>query len=306
MSAARPAGVRVRVPATTSNLGPGFDVLGMALGLHNEVDVFPRPGGPVDLEVLGEGADAIPRDETNEFLRALRRGGLSGGVSIRMRNAVPVARGLGSSAAARVCGLLAAQALHAPGRPTDRTLLLATARALEGHPDNAVPALLGGVRLIVPGNADLVQIALRAPRELRAVVCVPDFELSTPRARAVLPARVRLEDAVFTASRVGLLVYAFEKRQYPLLRVAMRDVLHQPYRRKLVPGLGEAIAAAEDAGAFGAALSGSGPTVIALAPPARAAVVGRAMQKAFLARRIESRHMALDVDTKGAVVERMR
>lgn len=307
MSAPEVARVLARVPATTSNLGPGFDALGMALSLYNELELEWRPGdAPAVVEIEGEGASTLPKDESNEIVRVLREcAGLWGSIRLSARNRIPIARGLGSSAAARLGALLAARASFGEvSRPED-DLILDRACALEGHPDNVVPALLGGVRLSLRDGDRLVHVKLREPKDLAVVVCVPDFELSTEKARKVLPEKVARADAVFTSARVGLLVYAFENRRWPLLKTAMQDVLHQPYRRPLVPGLRHVIEGAEAAGAYGAALSGAGPSVLAFSPPAKAQRVGRAMQKAFLKWRAESRILVLDVDTKGATAKRV-
>ena len=275
----------------------------MALTLYNELEVEVRPGKPgCAVTIEGEGADSLPADGTNEVARVL---GLSSAcrVEIRQKNAIPVARGLGSSAAARLAAVLVQRALAPWGK--DDEWVLARAIALEGHPDNVVPALLGGAQLSLNDGDRLVRVPLRRPQGLAAVVCVPAFELSTEKARRVLPRRIPRADAVFTSARVGLLVYAFERRQYHLLRTAMQDVLHQPYRRRLVPGMTAAIEAAEAAGAFGAALSGAGPCIFALAPERRAAAAGRAMQKAFARRGVASRSLTLGVDTRGAAVTRL-
>lgn len=295
--------VLVRVPGSTSNLGSGFDALGMALTLYNELEVSLTGGSGLLVQVAGEGRDTLPRDETNEVARLLRAHGLRGAATIRLVNGVPIARGLGSSAAARLAALLAARALSSRGGGD----VLETAIALEGHPDNVAPALLGGLRLSVQDGGSWLQAPLRnpSPRELKVVLAVPDFELSTEQARRVLPKKVPRADAVFESSRLGLLVHAFERRRYPLLKTAMQDALHQPYRQRLVPGMARVIDAALAAGAFGASLSGAGPAMLAFSPPAKAGRVGRAMQKAFLARRVESRVLVLDVDTKGAWLKRL-
>lgn len=295
-----------RVPATTSNLGSGFDVLGMALTLYNELEVEFGAGEPrasCVVQIEGEGAATLPRDETNEVARVLRaQGGRGYNLRIHLKNSIPVARGLGSSAATRLGALMA---LRAIGGNEDGEWIVEEAARLESHPDNVVPAFYGGLRLSLIDGKRLVHVPLREPKELAVVVCVPDFELSTKRAREVLPEKVARADAVFTSARVGLLVHAFEKRQYQLLRVAMQDVLHQPYRRPLVPGLRHVIEGALKAGAFGSALSGAGPCVLALSPPAKAPRVGRAMQKAFLQWRAESRALVLGIDTKGAQAKRL-
>ncbi|MBI4348727.1 MAG: homoserine kinase [Elusimicrobia bacterium] len=296
-----------RVPATTSNLGPGFDVLGMALTLYNELEidftVSGTVGGTCALRIEGEGAETLPKDETNEVARVLKAAGhlSSYNARVRLKNAIPVARGLGSSAAVRLGALLASSVFG----DHDEEEIVAQACELEGHPDNVVPAFYGGLRLSLMDGERLVHVPLREPKDLAVVACVPAFELSTEKARAVLPDKVSRADAIFTSARVGLLAYAFERRQYHLLRTAMQDVLHQPYRRPLVPGLRHVIDGANAAGAFGAALSGAGPTVLALSPKAKAPRVARAMQKAFLSWRSESRGLVLGIDTKGAQAKRV-
>ena len=296
--------VTLRIPASTSNLGSGFDVLGMALTLYNELEVemgHPAPPGSCVVHVEGEGAETLPKDKTNEIVKVLRRHCGDFNLRVRMKNAIPVARGLGSSAAARVAALMIAAAIY----EHEDEWVVEQACELEGHPDNVVPAFHGGLRLSLHDGDRLVQVPLREPKDLAVVVCVPEFELSTEKARAVLPEKVKRSDAVFTSARVGLMVHAFEKRAYHHLRTAMQDVLHQPYRRPLIPGLRHVIDGAYKAGAFGAALSGAGPCVLALSPKAKAPTVGRAMQKAFLQWRSESRALVLGIDTQGAKAKRL-
>lgn len=301
------------IPATTSNLGPGFDVLGMALDLRNEItlEVLPEPG-PAAVEISGEGGGFLPKDERNLVLRSLRtllpRSRWPNALRLRLDNRIPIARGLGSSAAARLGGLLAAAAAL-QGPAFRRESLLERACILEGHPDNAVPACLGGLYAAVRegtsvrGGHQLCRI--RPPEGLRAVICVPDFRLETARARAVLPGRPPMRDVVRNLGRLALLICAFEQRRYGLLRIAMRDFLHQPHRRRLVPGLERVLQAALAAGAFGSALSGAGPAILAFSPAGAAAGrVGRAMEAAFGRHGIASRSLVLGIDRAGARVER--
>ncbi len=302
-----PSKVRVRVPATTSNLGPGFDVLGMALKLYNELELTCMPGsGKVDFDITGEGADSLPRNRTNITFKAFRSifsGSLKHlDLRFRMKNRIPVARGLGSSAAARLSGLLAAAALKSGKRPNFEKLV-EKACSLEGHPDNAVPAFFGGLCGSVREKGGVEHFRLRTPRELTTVLCIPDIEVSTEKARRLIPKRVPLTDAVFTSSRLALLVAAFEQRRYALLKTAMRDVLHQPRRKKLIPGMDAAIEAALAHGALGAALSGSGPTILAFTSDERSGRrAGRAMARVFQRRRIASRMLILDADNTGVHV----
>ena len=300
--------IRVRVPATTSNLGPGFDVLGMALKLYNELELtaLDAPEGLI-IEIEGEGASSLPCGESNAaveaFRAALPKGCKPRALRLRMKNRIPLGRGLGSSAAARLCGLLAGGAVHDfKERPLER--LIQEACRMEGHPDNTVPAFYGGLCVSFKDGESFRHLRLKLPKGLGVSVCVPDFQVSTEKARALLPRKVDLRDAVRNSSRLALLVAALEQGRFGWLKIAMQDSLHQPYRKRLVRGMDSVIAAAERAGAFGAALSGSGPTILALTPKGTAqARVGRAMEKAFARAGAKSRALALEIDTEGARVE---
>jgi len=305
-----PATARVRVPASTSNLGPGFDVLGLALKLYNEVEVRALGRGGADrIEVAGEGEGSLPRDGTNVAARAVRsilpRGSKGGALLIRLVNRIPMGRGLGSSAAARLGGLLAGRALsRGRGAPGDDALI-EKACALEGHMDNVVTAYHGGLCAFLRDEGRVRFFRARPPAGLKAVVCVPDFELPTEKARRALPRAVPLRDAVATAARTAFLLHALENGRFDLLPMAMKDVLHQPYRRRLIPGMDGVIASALRAGALGCALSGSGSAMFAFSRPGRACErIGRAMKAAFSRSGVKSRHIALDFDGRGAVVER--
>lgn len=296
---------RVRVPATTSNLGPGFDCLGLALTLYNEVEaeLYDRKG-PIEVEIEGEGAGALPTDETNLIARAAKTlGGFDGKVVFRAKNRIPLARGLGSSAAAAVAGLFAGDKLLNLKTPKDQ--LLRYAAVIEGHPDNAAPAVHGGLALSIKTNKDYAIFALPAHKDLAAVVAVPDFELETRQARAVLTPAVLREDAVENVARAALLVSALAAGRWEDLAPAMRDRLHEPYRAKLVPGLHKVCEAARTAAPAlcGAALSGAGPAVVALTKRGKhLEQIGAAMTAAFFTVGKKSRSLILDVDRKGVQV----
>jgi len=297
--------IRVRVPATSANLGPGFDAVGLALRLHNTLDLWDAPA-PV-IEVEGEGAGSLPRDPSHLAYRAAmavsQRAGLAAGTGaprafgIRQRNRVPLARGLGSSAAAIVGGAVAANALL--GGPLDRQVLLDLATEIEGHPDNVAAALLGGL-VVCAGTPAGVRAVRLTPPPLPVIAAVPDFTVSTAEARRLLPARIPFDDAVFNVTRTALLVAALSGGRSDLLGDATEDRLHQPYRAALVPGLSEVFAAARRAGANAVTLSGSGPAVIAFGD---APGIGPAMVEAFRGAGIRCRTLALQIDTDGAVVE---
>jgi homoserine kinase len=256
--------VRIAVPATVANLGPGFDVLALALELQNEV--VATQTGETGLSV-DPGADAP--DELRDPVRNLvaraytatcaELGVLPDGVHFACVNRIPFRRGLGSSAAAALAGALCATSLHAA--PWDEQQILRWVAGIEGHPDNAAAALLGGLAIVVP---DQPVVNMDVPDELRAVVFVPDFELPTALARRVVPGAFTRADAVFNASRCALLVRAFALRDWETLGAAMEDRWHQPARTALFPALPALIEAAVAGGARGAAMSGAGPSVVAL------------------------------------------
>ncbi len=301
------ARVTVTVPATTSNLGPGFDCLGLALDLRNELTLeLHDERGPAVVEVIGEGEDSLPRGERNVLVQAARLilpRSLPGRLVFKSLNRIPLARGLGSSAAAAVAGLWAGAHLFGTLR-TSEDELETLAVSLEGHPDNVAPCVHGGLTASLPSGGGSGANRLNIHPSLSAVVCIPAFELATKKARAALPKKVPLADAVFNTARAILLARALETGRTSRLADLMDDKLHQPYRARLVPGLREALAAAVKAGAAGAALSGSGPTVFAFVEDDAGPKVGAAMKRAFLKKRISSRWLALGVDHQGVRIER--
>lgn len=308
-----PQQVAVRVPATSANLGPGYDCLGLALSLHNTVRFsaagpWRASGGPppkLAITATGVDADRIPLDASNLVYQSAaqvfeRLGQWPDELTMELTGEIPVGSGLGSSSAAVVAGLLGANALT--GEQLDPTALLAMAAAAEGHPDNVAPAMLGGLVLgIMPGEVDdrpLTLECLPVP-PLQAVVVLPDYHFPTIAARSVVPQQVSRADAIHNAARVGLLVHALTSGRTELLRTAMDDRLHQPYRLPLIPGAADALAAAYQAGAAGVALSGAGPSLIAFAPQ-EAAPVAAAMVTAFGAAGLRARSWTLHVEAQGA------
>jgi homoserine kinase len=292
----------VQVPASTTNLGPGFDALGLALRLYNRVGV--ERAGDLAVDVEGEGARSLPRDSRNLAYRAASRCLAEAGeeavpLAIRLENRIPVGRGLGSSAAAIVGGLVAANALARTPLPPERLLRLAL--ELEGHPDNVTPALLGGFQVACAVEGRVLHQRLPLPPDLRAVLAIPDRELSTEKARAALPAFVPRRDAVFNLGRLALLLGALVTGDLDALGAAMEDRLHQPYRAPLMPGFEAAVAAARAAGAAGACLSGAGTTVLALASGDESAI-GEAMCAAFADHGVNARALCLPFDEHGAQV----
>lgn len=266
----KPAGaVRVRVPATSANLGPGFDTFGLALGLYDEVSVEVT-GTALVVDVEGEGAQDVPRDESHlvvsSLLRALRTWGSEPpGLRVRCRNTVPHGRGLGSSAAAIVAGLAAARALLSgagTGTAVTDDEVLALATRVEGHPDNVAAALAGGFTLAWACGEETRSVSLRPHACVEPVVCVPGSAMSTTTARGLLPEQVPHGDAVVNAGRAGLLVAALTSLPERLLE-ATEDRLHQPFRAPAMPATADLLARLRERG-VPAVLSGAGPTVLAL------------------------------------------
>lgn len=303
---------RVKVPATTANLGSGFDIFGLALQLYNTytLSIFPEPApdcksepGPPDWSVsLPPGID-LPTDETNLVYHAARQvfqkvGPIPTRLHLAMEIDTPLNRGLGSSASAIVGGLVAANLLT--GSPLDNDALLAMAIEIEGHPDNVTPALMGGMTLCYTTAVTHHYLALPIPQNLDVVVAIPDFELSTSHARSVLPAQINRRDAVFNGSRTALLVAALYQQRYDLLATAMEDCLHQPYRTPLIPGMTEAISAGYAANAIGVALSGSGPCLMALTTRDHRDQVAKALCSAFTQHGVQCDIRMLQSDTVGA------
>lgn len=266
---ARPGSVRVRVPASSANLGPGFDTLGLALSLHDELEACVAADGVV-VEVTGEGAGQVPCDETHLVVRAMHAawdvlGGRPPGLRLRCANAIPHARGLGSSAAAAVAGVVAAAALAGCDLDAERDTLLQLAARMEGHADNAAASLLGGFVIAWESRANGPRFhaeRLDPHPGIVPVVLVAKVESSTAATRGLLPAQVPLTDAAFTGSRTALAVLAFARRP-ELLLAATEDRLHQNYRRPAYPESAELVDALRLLG-VPATISGAGPTVLAL------------------------------------------
>jgi homoserine kinase len=264
----------VTAPASSANLGPGFDCMALALDLRNEVVIDGAGGAAPQVEATGEGADETPAGRDNLFLRAFEAaGGDPAGLRFRMHNRVPFARGLGSSAAAIVAGVAAADAwLEHPHRD-----LLGLATDLEGHPDNVAAALNGGLTLAWTGPAGPSAIGFGVP-DAAFVVVVSEQRLSTAAARAALPAEVPHADAVHTATRAALLVAALGAGDSDLLRDALDDRLHEPYRAPLAPLLAAARERlAGEQAVYGVTLSGAGPSVLVWCEPGEDARVAAAL-----------------------------
>lgn len=294
--------VHVRVPATTANLGPGFDVLGMALGLWNEIRVEPAPR--LEIHVRGEGATILPRDETNLVYQAMLRlaehvGRSLPAVRLELINRIPLQAGLGSSSAAIVGGLRAAAALL--DIDISRETLLRLAVEMEGHPDNVAPALYGGLVAVAMDAFGPIVAQVPVPADLQVVIVLPDVRVSTEEARRLLPPSVSHRDAVFNVGRAVLTVQALQEGNFDVLARVMQDRLHEPFRRSLIPAFDDVVAAGKGAGAAAVVISGSGPAMAAFAAEGHEDVA-RAMVQAFAKAGIQARAWALKVAGGAEVV----
>lgn len=268
--------VSVKVPATSANIGPGFDCMGMALPIYNivTIDETVLPGTGVEINILSEQEDVdkliidhIPRDENSVVYKAVELlynsiGQTPSELKINIQTSIPVTRGLGSSAAVIVGALIAANKLL--GNPADESALLSIATEIEGHPDNITPAIVGGlVMSSQEADGSIVYRKLEWPDEWQVTVCIPDVELTTEVSRSVIPECVPLADAIFNVKRMGMFMNALQTKDAELMKLALKDKLHQPYREKLVPGLKELTETFKhEDDVLGCVLSGAGSSML--------------------------------------------
>lgn len=301
--------VVVRVPGTSANCGSGFDCIGLAATIYNDLDLTLLEENKLIIESTGEGADTIPTDDKNIVWKSARvvleRARLAEkfcGAIIRMENHIPMSRGMGSSAAAIVAGLFAANEII--GQKFSKNDILRFATEIEGHPDNVAPAIFGGFTVSVVDKQQVQTFSFLPKIKLKLIVAVPDFPLSTRTARQVLPKTVPMKDAIFNISRASMLVAALIKGKENFLSSAFDDALHQPYRKNLVPGMNDVFVAAKKAGALGVALSGAGPCLIAFSSAAKKIEneIAIEMIQAFKQNGVQADALILNLDTRGAFV----
>jgi homoserine kinase len=299
--------IHVKVPATTANLGPGFDALGLALNLWNEAEFACTSDSSISVRVKGEGEKCLPKNADNAIAQAaLMIYDLAGksceGLHIDCINRVPLGSGMGSSSAALLTGMLGANGLL--GNPFTDEEILKLAIETEGHPDNVAPAMLGGLVASIVHKERVVSMRLPTKANhgpIHTTIVLPDFDFPTSQARAILPKEVDRPDAIYNLSRVVLVTEALRTGNMELLGIAMKDSLHQPYRLKLIPGAINALEAGKKAGASAVALSGAGPSLIAFTAKEDAAV-GAAMKAAFEAAGLDARIFELGTSYEGAEV----
>jgi homoserine kinase len=298
----------LRIPATSANLGPGFDCMGIALDLWNTFELHRGNGHGITVESHGEGEDMLPDDKSHLVVRTMIDeiatytpfDARQASYHIVCRNQVPCGSGLGSSSTAVLAGLLFANAVmdpHGFRSHAGSARVLARAFELEGHGDNVAPACLGGLVIVAGRDGDVITHRVELP-PMRVVVCVPDFYFMTSHARSVLPAHYSRADAVFNVGRAMLVVEALRGGDATLLAKAMDDRIHEPYRLPAIPGALAARQAALANGACAVCLSGAGPGMIAFANGAHDAI-GEAMQSAFASSGLNARTWALDVAQRG-------
>lgn len=300
--------IKIRIPATTANFGSGFDILGAALNLYNEMEIniltLARTWEhkEIKIEIVGEGKETLPKNEKNIVWQAMKKvfdicNLPLTAYRLQLINNIPLARGLGSSAAASLGGIVAANEIC--GKKLSEDEIIQIVSKLEGHPDNVVPSFFGGLCVCNFSGKNVKYAKIKMPSDLKAVLCIPDFELFTNKARDILPKAVPYEDVIFNSSRVALFISAIVQKKYELLSMAMEDKLHQPYRKKLIPGMEDVFENAKKSGAYGVCISGSGPTILAVSGERLAVSVGKAMQKAFLKHKINSKYIVCDFNNEG-------
>lgn len=295
----------IRVPASTANLGPGFDCLGMALDLWNEVRVEIK-GKKLGINIHGFGSEILPRDENNAIYQAMLtyasylHKSLPPNLNLSCINRIPLSSGLGSSSAAIVSGILAASAIL--GIPNDREDQIRFASQLEGHPDNVAPCLLGGLVVSMMEGKNVVTRNL-AFTPLNLIIATPNFNFPTQVARSVLPKKIKLSDAVNNIGHVIFLVEGLREGNLGLIAAGNKDRLHEPYRLGLIPGAKSAIAAAYAAGASAVMLSGAGPSLISISPDESLnSIISDSIQNSFLDAGLTCKLFFPSITKQGAVI----
>ena len=303
--------VTFKIPATSANIGSGFDSVGLALDLYNEIYIYSNDNSKkIEFEISGEGENEISKDN-NMILDAMKlvykrlKSKPDKGYIIKCINRIPLSRGLGSSSAAIIGGLLSANYILGNKLSIENDILNMSVQ-LEGHPDNVSPAILGGIISgVVRKDEDFKYVKIKPPKDLKAIVAIPNFYLSTETARNALPKEITFKDAIFNISRAALLTSALSSNRLDLLEVATDDKLHQDYRAKFIPGLKDLFKNTKAAGAYSVKISGAGSSILSLVKNDEKIIkkVSEAMKSSFNKKKIDCEIKVLNIPQKGVIIK---
>ena len=302
--------ITFKIPATSANIGSGFDSVGLALNLYNEIHIYENDNSKkIEFEIFGEGENEISKKD-NMIYSAMKlifkklKSKPNKGYIIKCINRIPLSRGLGSSSAAIIGGLLCSNFILGNKLKIEKDILNMAVQ-IEGHPDNVAPAILGGiVSGVVKKEEDFKYIKIKPPKNLKAIVSIPDFYLSTEIARNILPKEITRKDAIFNISRAALLTSALFSNRLDLLEIATEDKIHQDYRAKFIPNLNQLFKETKKAGAYSVTISGAGSSILALAKDDKNIIekVSKAMHSSFKKKNINSVIKVLNIPTKGIII----
>ena len=305
--------VTVKVPATTANIGPGFDCLGLALPIYNEITVEETvmPGSGVEINIIQEietyDTLSIPKDENNIVYKAIELlynfiGQTASDMKITIKTNIPVTRGLGSSAAVIVGGLIAANELL--GSPADEAVLLSIASEVEGHPDNVTPAMMGGFCVAsLDEDGSVPYSKIDWPEDWKLTVLIPDYELDTKIARSILPEAISIPDAAFNIRKSSMLIDAVYRQDAELMKKCLKDKLHQPYRQELIKGFKELTELLENKDdILGCVISGAGPTIMVISKNDGFEKVENEVKQIFADYNVDCDIRTLDIENEGSKV----
>lgn len=305
--------VSVRVPATSANIGCGFDSFGLALPIYNIVTIEETvlPGSGIEINVINketqERINNVPTDKNNIVYQAIEFlynfiGQVPSELKITIETSIPIARGIGSSASLVVGGLIAANKLLS--NPADESVLISIATEIEGHPDNVVPAITGGFTIsCTEDDGRVVTKKLPWPNDWCITICIPNYELSTEISRSVLPEAIPIKDAIYNLRRSALMVDAIYTHDEELMKVALKDKIHQPYRTKLVPGLEDIMNNLKFVnGVMGSVLSGAGPSILVISKKEALEEIKSIVLKTWSDIDVGAKVLTLPLEVKGAKV----
>lgn len=302
--------ITFKIPATSANIGSGFDSVGLALNLYNEIHIYENDNSKkIEFEIFGEGENEISKKD-NMIYSAMKlvfkklKSKPNKGYIIKCINRIPLSRGLGSSSAAIIGGLLCSNFILGNKLKIEKDILNMAVQ-IEGHPDNVAPAILGGIISgVVKKEENFKYIKIKPPKNLKAIVSIPDFYLSTEIARNILPKEITRKDAIFNISRAALLTSALFSNRLDLLEIATEDKIHQDYRAKFIPNSNQLFKETKKAGAYSVTISGAGSSILALTKDDKNIIekVSKAMHSSFKKKNINSIIKVLNIPTKGIII----